>query len=130
MRETWVWFLGWEDPLEKGKATHTPVFWPGESYGLYSPCGHKESDTTERLSLHFTLFTFQVYINLVLTRSKMYNRSHKNKCPSISKIFQGTLKKTKPHKRKTKALLFLLKLNLKLFFSSFFFLFSKPVIIN
>ena len=22
MRETWVPFLGWEDPLEKGKATH------------------------------------------------------------------------------------------------------------
>ena len=25
----------------------TPVFWPGESHGLYSPCGHKESDMTE-----------------------------------------------------------------------------------
>ena len=30
MRETWVWFLGWEDPLEKEIATHTPVFLPGE----------------------------------------------------------------------------------------------------
>ena len=29
----------------------TPVFWPGELHGLYSPWGHKESDTTERLSL-------------------------------------------------------------------------------
>ena len=29
----------------------TPVFWPGEFQGLYSPQGHKESDTTERLSL-------------------------------------------------------------------------------
>ena len=44
--------LGWEDPLEKGKATlPTPVFWPGEFHGLYSPWGHKESDMTERLSL-------------------------------------------------------------------------------
>ena len=25
MRETWVWFLGWEDPLEKGMATHPSV---------------------------------------------------------------------------------------------------------
>ena len=25
----------------------TPVFWPGECHGLYSPWGHKESDTTE-----------------------------------------------------------------------------------
>ena len=29
----------------------TPVFWPGEFHRLYSPWGHKESDTTERLSL-------------------------------------------------------------------------------
>ena len=29
MWETWVRCLGWEDPLEKGKAIH-PVFWPGE----------------------------------------------------------------------------------------------------
>ena len=28
----------------------TPVFWPGEFHGLYSPRGCKESDTTERLS--------------------------------------------------------------------------------
>ena len=27
----------------------TPVFWPGEFHGLYSPWGHKESDTTEWL---------------------------------------------------------------------------------
>ena len=25
MRETWVLFLGWEDPLEKGKATHSSI---------------------------------------------------------------------------------------------------------
>ena len=25
MRETWVRSLGWEDPLEKGKATHASV---------------------------------------------------------------------------------------------------------
>ena len=25
MRETWVWSLGWEDPLGKGKATHSSV---------------------------------------------------------------------------------------------------------
>ena len=36
-----------------------PVFWPGEFHGLYSPWGHKESDTTERLLLHFTLLHFR-----------------------------------------------------------------------
>ena len=46
MQETLVRFLGWEGPLEKGKATHT-VFWPGEFHGLHSPWGCKESDMTE-----------------------------------------------------------------------------------
>ena len=25
MQETWVQFLGWEDPLKKGKATHSNI---------------------------------------------------------------------------------------------------------
>ena len=43
MWENWVQSLGWEDPLEKGKATR-----PGEFHGLYSPWGLKELDRTER----------------------------------------------------------------------------------
>ena len=39
--ETWVQSLGWEDPLEKGKATHL------EFHGLYSAWGRKELDMTE-----------------------------------------------------------------------------------
>ena len=50
MREAWVQSLDWEDPLEKGRLP-TPVIWPGEFHGLYSPEGHKESDTTERTQL-------------------------------------------------------------------------------
>ena len=50
MRETWVQSLGWEDPLEKGKATHSSILtW--EFHELYSPWGCKESNTTEQLSL-------------------------------------------------------------------------------
>ena len=33
------------------KRLPSPVFWPGEFHGLYSPWSHKESDTTERISL-------------------------------------------------------------------------------
>ena len=56
IRQTWVWSLGWEDPLEEGMAS-TPVFLPRESPRteepgrLHSPWGHKESDTTEWLSV-------------------------------------------------------------------------------
>ena len=46
MQETLVRSLGWEDPLEKGTATHSSILaW--KIQGLYSPWGHKQSDTTE-----------------------------------------------------------------------------------
>ena len=52
MWETWVPSLGWEDPLEKGKATHSRILaW---RIPWTSPWGHKESDTTEWLSLSHT----------------------------------------------------------------------------
>ena len=52
--------LGWEDPLERRKWLLTPAFLPGECHGQgslagYSPWGHKELDTTERLALAFIL---------------------------------------------------------------------------
>ena len=48
MRATPVRFLGWEDPLEKGLATHSSILawrilWTEE----LSPWCRKESDTTE-----------------------------------------------------------------------------------
>ena len=45
IQETWVWFLGWEDPLEKGMATHSSH--GQRSLAGYSPWGCKELDTTE-----------------------------------------------------------------------------------
>ena len=37
MWETWVQSLGWEDPLEKGKATHSSILAWRICPGLYSP---------------------------------------------------------------------------------------------
>ena len=54
MQETPVQSLGWDDPLEKGTATHSSILaW--RILGLYSPWGLKESDTTEQLSLSSTI---------------------------------------------------------------------------
>ena len=55
VQETWVRSLGWEDALDREKLP-TPVFWPGEFHGLYSPWGRKELDTTEQLSLSLSSF--------------------------------------------------------------------------
>ena len=50
--DTRAQFLGWEDPLEEGAATHFSILaWrilcTEEPGGLRSPGGGKESDTTE-----------------------------------------------------------------------------------
>ena len=50
MWETFVGKIPW-----RRERLPTPVFWPGEFHGLCSPWGHKESDTTEHLSLHFMI---------------------------------------------------------------------------
>ena len=50
--DTWVRSRGWEDPLEKGTATHSSILagrvsWIEDLGGLYSPWGHKVLDMTE-----------------------------------------------------------------------------------
>ena len=52
IRETWVQSLGWEDPLEKGPATHSSILawripWTVQSWG------RKESDTRGLSDFHF-----------------------------------------------------------------------------
>ena len=47
--DPWVGKIPW-----RREGLPTPVFWPGEFHGLYSSVGHKESDMTEQVSLHFT----------------------------------------------------------------------------
>ena len=46
--DPWVGKISW-----RRERLPTPVFRPGEFHGPYSPWGHKESDMTEQLSLHF-----------------------------------------------------------------------------
>ena len=59
MEETWVQFLGWEDPLEKEMATHSSILaWRipcTEDPGGLQSMGWQESDTTERLNHHHHL---------------------------------------------------------------------------
>ena len=54
--------MGWEDPLEKGKATHSSILaWRLPQ--TYSPWGCKESDMTEQLS--FTSLHFKFYLAII-----------------------------------------------------------------
>ena len=57
MKEPRVQSLDWEDPPEKGMATHSSflacrIQWSEDLAGC-SPWGHKKSDMTEGVILHF-----------------------------------------------------------------------------
>ena len=57
MQETSVRFLGWEDSLEEGTATHSSVLaW---RIPWTQSMGSQRSDTTERLSLSLSYATYQ-----------------------------------------------------------------------
>ena len=62
MWESPVRFLDQEDPLEKGKATHSSILAWRSPLDSTSPWGRKESDTAERVSL----FTFTGEITSLL----------------------------------------------------------------
>ena len=65
MWKTQVLSLGQEDPWRR-KWQPTPVLLPGKSPGQrslvgYSPWGRKESDTTERLNIHFHFQSHHIF---------------------------------------------------------------------
>ena len=60
MLETWVWSLGWEDPLEKGKATHSSILaWSIHSMDCIV---HGATKSRTRLSdFHSLLYIYLIY---------------------------------------------------------------------
>ena len=67
IQETLVLSWGWVYLLEKGMATHSSVFWPGEFHGLrslvsYSQWGHKQLDMTDSHFHCLTDFNIEIYI--------------------------------------------------------------------
>ena len=70
MQETRVRSLGQEDPLEEGTTTHSSILswripWTEEA-GRPQSMGHKESDTTERLTLNLKLIESKKRIKIIV----------------------------------------------------------------
>jgi len=62
--DPWVGKISW-----RRERLPTPVFWPGEVHGLYSPRGHKESDTMERVFI-LTIPNTKCFIAKTTTKGK------------------------------------------------------------
>ena len=82
MQENWGQSLGWEDPLEKGIATHSSIParripWTEEPGGLQSMGSQRIRHNREQLSLHFTSLP---HLSLTTTWSQQYS------CPTQAKV--------------------------------------------
>ena len=71
-RETWIWSLGWEDPLEEGMATHSIKLFGQRSLVGYNPRGCEELDTAEWLSTHISIYPFNHICTCQYTFSIQY----------------------------------------------------------
>ena len=61
-----------------GERLPTSVFWPGEFHALYSPWGHKDSDTTEQLSHHLTCLNWEIQVQICLVINDKMSETAKN----------------------------------------------------
>ena len=66
MQETWVWSLGWEDPLEKGKVTRSSVLaWRIPKYrGTWWATVHGVTKSSFSSSYWFVTFMLKVYLSV------------------------------------------------------------------
>ena len=69
MQETWVWSLGWEDPVEKGMATHSSILawripWTEEPGGL-------QSMGSQRVIHSLVTNTFNLYLFIWLPQVRV-----------------------------------------------------------
>ena len=90
MRETWVGSLGWEDPLEKGKATHSSIL----ACIVHGVANWVHGDTTERLSLHSTQKKLKNEVNCLHQPSlHLYSQTQwgsPRECHGLSHSFSPT----------------------------------------
>ena len=86
MLETWVWSLGWEDPLEESMARRpTPVFLPGESPWTEEP-GGLQSTGSQRVGHNWATKHTAIGYSTVGKVSNSFCAFSKTPKPKLSKI--------------------------------------------
>ena len=90
IRETWVWSLGWEDPLEEGMTTHSSVLawrtpWTEKSGGLQSiglhRVRHNWSDFAPVHTLHCVHLSVGAKLITILFSPLLFPHSHVSPAP-------------------------------------------------
>ena len=86
MQGTWVWSLGWEDPLEKGKATHSSILAYRIAWTIQSHAAMKLKDTCSLEEKLWSTFSSVQFSHSVMSDSlRPHELQHaRPPCPSRS----------------------------------------------
>ena len=60
MQETWVWYLGWEDPLEEGMATHSCIL--AQRIPRIEGTGRQQSTGSQRVGHDWACMRAHIYV--------------------------------------------------------------------
>ena len=84
MQGTWVWSLGWEDPLEKGKATHSSILAYRIAWTIQSHAAMKLKDTCSLEEKLWSTFSSVQFSHSVMSDSlRPHELQHaRPPCPS------------------------------------------------
>ena len=74
--ETWFWSLGWDDPLEKGMATHSSIL--GWRIPWKEEPGRLQSKGSQRVGHDWATFTFSVGLDESQAGIKIARRNTNN----------------------------------------------------
>ena len=76
IQETWVRSQDWEDPLEKGKATHSSIVaWRTSWTILYSPWGHTGVTAQEKY-IQYPVCVYTDIYNIYMKKNNNFSRYH------------------------------------------------------
>ena len=89
MRETWVWSLSWDDPLEKGMATHSSILawripWTEQP-------GRLQFMGSQRVRHDWAAFTLSKSIPLLRDTQKFWRSTHREPATDVSCVKPAVL---------------------------------------
>ena len=88
MWETWVLYLGWKDPLQQGKATHSSILAWRTSWTIVHGVANSQTQLSD---FHFSLTRLLVYYERISLSLKVHHFGQTSMCSPTKKLSKAHL---------------------------------------